>query len=236
MGIRRLVDKDRRTDSLWTVMSQIERRPEMLTREKFICCNGLPDDYKATYHKYVASLDFTSGVNATWVATRGPEAWGTSELMHKGFDKFTKDVGKRTRLDTICRSILDDLKAQLSNQAIGSLCAMADKRIAHAKRPKKGSSAIRSITYNDNDEALRHIVRVSDYLTSAFFYDVTFGSVVETPQFDVLEAIDEPWVTTKNLPRPSINTGRRFAHPWTNGQSQPELILQHKHLLQLCRQ
>lgn len=200
MGIRRLVDKDRRTDSLWNVISQVERRPEMLTREKFICYDGLPYDYKTVYHNYVASLDFTSGVNANWVATRGPEAWGTSALMHKAFDKLTRDAGKRTRLDIICPSILDNLKAQLSNPAIGSVCAMADKRIAHAERPTEGSSAIPSITYNDIDEALRHIVRVADYLNSAFFYDVTFGSVVATPQFDVLEALDEPWVTTKNIP------------------------------------
>lgn len=31
LGIRRLVDKDPRTDSLWNVIAQVEKRPELLT-------------------------------------------------------------------------------------------------------------------------------------------------------------------------------------------------------------
>lgn len=77
---------------------------------------------------------------------------------------------------------------------------MADKRVAHAERLAEDTEAVSIETYNDVDEALKHIVKVASLLSSHFFYDAAFGSVVATPQFDVFEALDEPWVTTANLP------------------------------------
>jgi len=41
---------------------------------------------------------------------------------------------------------------------------------------------------------------VANYISANFFYDAAFGSVVATPQFDVLEGLDQPWATTENLP------------------------------------
>jgi hypothetical protein len=55
-GIRKLVDKDSWTDSLWNVIALVERRPELLTREKFVCYDGLPSDYKAVYRDHISSL------------------------------------------------------------------------------------------------------------------------------------------------------------------------------------
>src|SRR5258708_35967653 len=42
LGIRRLVDKNPSTDSVWNVIAQIEKRPELLPRENFISFDGLP--------------------------------------------------------------------------------------------------------------------------------------------------------------------------------------------------
>ncbi len=121
-------------------------------------------------------------------------------MMHEAFDALSGSPNKRKRSDTIQPSILADLKAQLSCPAIESVCTMADKRIAHAERLAEDSDAVPLVTYNDIDEALRHIVRVANYLSSSVFYDATFGSVVATPQFDVLDGLDEPWVKTDNIP------------------------------------
>jgi hypothetical protein len=70
LGIRRLVDKDSRTDSVWNVIVEVEKRPELLTREKFVCYDGLPYDYEAVYRKYVASLDMSSGGHFGYVSTK----------------------------------------------------------------------------------------------------------------------------------------------------------------------
>jgi hypothetical protein len=201
LGIRKLVDKDPRTDSVWNVIAMVERRPELLTREKFICYDGLPFDYQAVQRKYIESLDVSGGVHVEWLPTKGPDAWGMSEIMHKAFDRLSGNSQKRKRTDTIQMSILITLRDRLSHPAIEKVRTMADRRVAHAERISEGSGAVPIATYNDIDEALKQIVYVANFLSSSFFYDAAFGSVVPAPQFDVLEALDQPWITTDNLPR-----------------------------------
>lgn len=200
LGIRRLVDKDPRTDSLWNVIAQIEKRSELLTREKFICYDGLPYDYQAVYQRYIASLHLTAGGHAGWIATRGPDAWGSSEMMHKAFDVLSGNSKRRKRTDAIQPPIVASLRTHLSGKAIELVCDMADRVIAHAERVAEGSDPLPSATYNDIDEALRQIVRVTNYLSSFFFYDTAIGSAVPTPQFNVLEALDEPWAKKETIP------------------------------------
>lgn len=200
LGIRRLVDKHPDTDSVWNVIVEVEKRPELLTREKFVCYDGLPYDHEAVHSKYIASLNMSHGGHFGWVATKGPEAWGTSESLHEAFDALCGFPSKRRRADTIDTSLLSELKAKLSCPSIKAVCTLADKRIAHAERLMDKPHALHQVTYNVFDEALKAIVRVANFLSSHFFCDATFGSVVAMPQFNVLEALDQPWVTTENLP------------------------------------
>jgi hypothetical protein len=56
------------------------------------------------------------------------------------------------------------------------------------------------VTYNTIDTALQNIVRVANFLSTHFFNDTAFGSIVPVPQFNVLESLDQPWVTPEHLP------------------------------------
>jgi hypothetical protein len=201
LGIRKLVDKDRRTDSLRNVVALVERRPELLTREKFVCYDGLPYDYEAVWKDHKASLDIQNGVHVGWLPTTGPKAWAMSEMLHKTFDKLSgASATMRKREDEIQPSVLTAVKEGLSHPAIKTVCTLADRRVAHAERLSESSDAIPTATYNDIDQALQQIVKVANFLSTSFFYDAAFGSVVPTPQFDVLEALDQPWITTENIP------------------------------------
>ncbi len=199
LGIRKLVDGDRRTDSLWNVMALVERRPELLTREKFVCYDGLPYDYEVVQQAHIASLDPLGG--AHWLSTTGPKAWAMSAMLHEAFDKLSGTTAtKRKRADKISSSVVTRLKEGLSHPAIEKVCTLADRRIAHAERLSESSEPMPTATYNDIDQALKQIVKVSNFLSTSFFYDAAFGSVVPTPQFDVLEALDQPWITSENVP------------------------------------
>lgn len=200
LGIRRLVDKDPRTDSVWNVIAAVEKRPELLTREKFVCYDGLQYDNEAAYRKYTASLDMSSGGHVGYVSSKGPEGWAMSDMMHKAFDALCGWPTKRKRADVIDTALLTKLKAELASPAVEAVCTLADRRMAHAERLAKDTDALPQVTFNDVDEALKTIVRVANFLSSHFFYDATFGSVVATPQFNVLEHLDQPWVLTENLP------------------------------------
>jgi hypothetical protein len=198
LGIRRLVDNDRQTDSVRNVITQIEKRPEPITREMFVCYDGLPYDYQLVGQKYVDST--SKRVTATCLPTTGPSAWATSRMAHKKFDQLCGHPVERKRTDVIDPALLTTLQSVLRSPCIKAACTLADKRIAHAERFSENSKALPEVSYNDIDEALKTIVRVTDFLSSHFFYDTSYGSVVPTPQYDVFEALDQPWVKPENLP------------------------------------
>jgi hypothetical protein len=198
LGIRRLVDKDPRTDSVWNVITQIERRPELLRRENFVCFDGLPYDHARVLRARVRSADFANG-KVSYVPTTGPEAWGISQLMHEAFDALAGYPERRRRLDTVHPEILEKLKAMLNHETVVTVRTMADRVVAHAERIGE-EEMLPIVTYDTIDTALKHVVGAASFLSSHFFYDTAFGSVVPVPQFNVLEALDQPWVTTGNLP------------------------------------
>lgn len=200
LGIRRLVDRDPRTDSVWNVIGQIEKRPELLRRENFVCYDGLPYDSAAAYRRYVKTLDLSAGGHAGWITTTGPEAWGTSDMLHQSFDALAGYPAKRRRLDKVQPEILATLKAQLADDTVVRVCTMADRQAAHAERLSESVHAVPPVTYNTVQTALEKIVRVANFLSANFFNATTYGSIVPVPQFNVLENLDQPWVTTANLP------------------------------------
>jgi hypothetical protein len=199
LGIRKLVDKDPRTNSVWNLIVQVEKRPELLTREKFVCYDGLPYNYVDAQRKYYESVLAGGGSGVRWLPTKGPDAWTTSELLHQAVDRLAGNPQKRKRTDSIDISILAALRERLSHSTIEKVCTMADRRVAHAERLSEGADAIPIATYNNIDEALKHIIQVANFLSTSFFYDAAFGSVVPTPQFDVLEGLDQPWILKENL-------------------------------------
>jgi hypothetical protein len=77
---------------------------------------------------------------------------------------------------------------------------MADKQVAHAERLAENSAAVPPVTYNTVQTALEKIVRVANFLSANFFNATTYGSIVPVPQYNVLEDLDQPFVTTENLP------------------------------------
>lgn len=201
LGIRKLVDKNPSTNSLWNLAALVERRPELLTREKFVCYDGLPYDYEAVHQEDIKSLDMQNRRQIRWLPNTGPNAWTTSEMLHKEFDKLSAvDTTKRRREDKIQPSVLTAVKVGLSHPAIEKVRTLADRRVAHAERLSESADPIPTATYDDIDQALQQIVKVANFFSTSFFYDAVFGSVVPIPQFDVLEGLDQPWITTKNIP------------------------------------
>lgn len=201
IGIRRLIDRDSRTDSLWTLITAAERRPELLTRETFVCYDGLPFDYEAKQRELYSKAPLSKHSSIKWIPTTGPDAWSTSELLHKAFDGIISHTGKRRRLDRIDPGILVKLKAALTHPAIAKVCSLVDRRIAHAERKAAAGNAAVGASLSDFDAALAQIVKVANHLSTTFFYEAAFGSIVPIPQFDVLRGLDSPWVTKKNMER-----------------------------------
>src|SRR5262249_20073301 len=151
----------------WNLIARIEKRPELLRRENFVCYDGLPFDSAAAFQQSVQSGDLVSG-QARWLATKGRTAWGMSEMVQKSFDALAGYPETRKRLDTVQPSVLAALKARLSTESIKAVCTMADKVVAHAERIAEGSGAVPTVTYAMIDTALEDIVRTANFLSAHF--------------------------------------------------------------------
>ncbi len=198
LGIRRLVDTHPNADSVWNVVGRIERRPELLTREFYVCHDGLPFDHKAVEKAYMET--YMADPGPRWLSTTGPEAFDTSARMHEAFDAICGNPAKRKPSDQIDASIFASLRAQLKHPTVEKVCTMVDKTVAHAERLPAGAPAVPVATYNDVDEALEVIVRVCQFVSWSLLAEGGFSSVVATPQYDVLEHLDQPWCLPETLP------------------------------------
>ncbi len=194
LGVRRLVDRDDRTVSVWNVIAEVEKQPRLLRRENFVCYDGLPYDYAAVFAK---SAKKGGSGRVGWGTVKGPEAAGTSELLHASFDGLVGYPNRRGRLDTVQTSIVAALKDRLQSQPVRDVCDLANRSVAHAER---APGPIPEVTFNTINAALQNIVQVASFLSSRFFGHVAFSSIVPLPQFDVLQDLDQPWVRTQNLP------------------------------------
>lgn len=199
LGIRKLVDRDPRADSVWNVIAQIEKRPELLRRENFVCYDGLPFDPQDAYVRHLQSNPIVLN-RVSWHPTSGPEAWGIAQLLQHAFDALAGFPAKRKRLDTVRPEILEKLKTRLTHESIEAVCDLADRSIAHAERISPEDTPVPLVTFNTIDTALKSIVQVASFISTHFFSDTAFGSVIPVPQFNVLEHLDAPWVDTAQLP------------------------------------
>lgn len=120
--IRRPIEKPR-ADPKWAVISlrrvlkDIEENLDLMTRENYVCHDGLPYDYGSAHQKWLSSLPVTksgSGSHVGFLPTQGPDAWPTAERVHKNFDVLAQVNPKnRTREDHIKIEVLEQLETKI---------------------------------------------------------------------------------------------------------------------------
>ncbi|KAF0843433.1 hypothetical protein FNL37_0859 [Methylovorus glucosotrophus] len=196
VGIRRLVDYHSGTSSLRWLIGKLQKNSHHLTREMFVCHDGLPFDYAATERRLL-DLPPDQRTKVRWGSMEGPDAYNASGFAHRSFDALSSTPDHSWRLEKVDSQILDWLLKQLSHPAITKVHDMVDKIVAHSERIPRGSKTVEIATYNDVDEALKRIVQVATFVSK--FFHSGFGDVVPTPQFNVLEYLDEPWATSSSL-------------------------------------
>lgn len=194
-GIRRLVDKDKRAGSLAGIIARLRGGQELLTRRHYVEVGGDPYDYEGEKVKYFRDV-IEASVDDTDAVHRGHIDWVHSQYKHKRFDQLSDGEGRDPE-QLIGLSVLDKLSAALTSDAIRRVTTYTDKVIAHAEHL---TDAIELPSYNDVDESLRTLCQVSNFISTAIFYDSDRSQVVPTPQYDVTQHLDAPLALSKTLP------------------------------------
>lgn len=169
VGIRKLVDADKRSNSVSNVLNYVECNLKLMTRENFVCSDGVPYDYEAVQKTWWQLMDWKKQGSRS-IPTKGPQAWGISEMMHQAFDMLSGVDKKedRTRADSVQPELLKKLKDSLSDSAIESVRNLVRKVIAHADRSAASKDVFKQVTYNQIDKAFEKIVRVASCVSALF--------------------------------------------------------------------
>ncbi|MCK1789625.1 hypothetical protein [Pseudomonas violetae] len=197
LGIRRLVDHHKDSNSIKRVLLDLEANKHLISREMFVCYDGLSYDHEAAELRRLAARDPKSLGKATWISTTGPDAGFNSKLRHDIFDSIADGRRKAGRSQPISAEIFDRLKAMLNSDVVKKVCTMADKVFAHPE--KRASGVPVQANYHEVIEALGIVSQVTQFISATLLDDAAFGSLVATPQGDVFEHLDQAWVRKASI-------------------------------------
>ncbi len=189
--------------SLRRLFDDIGDHHHIMTRENFVSYDGLPYDYAAAQQAHIDSETPEELAKSRWVPTKGPDAYGASQMVHNAFDKLSGIAAdKRTRTDLIHKDVFKTIGAWFDAPIFGKLRTHRNKFIGHAADKFSRQIAPLSRLGLSLDEiagAQRIIVRIATAIGSHILYGSALGGVVPTPQFNVFENLEMPVVPAANI-------------------------------------
>lgn len=192
LAIRRLVDNRRDVISLRRLIKDVRRHFGLFTRENYVCFDGLPYDYQSVMRKEVEAR---SGKGPFWLATQGPDAWGTLERVHAHFDKLSGvNATYRNREDRLPVTLLNTVETWLDESDADKLAKWSHSFLAHASSVENRENLKQAIVSNNKiTEAIRIIARATEAMAGEILYaSGRLNSLMATAQFNQFEDLDKP--------------------------------------------
>ncbi len=195
MSIRKLVSRRRSDVSLHTLLTDIKRHRNLITREIFVSYDGLPYEFEALQQREIEKqLRKANGRMASWSSPSwGPRAYGAAERHHNQFDRLSGvTAGERQRTDLIQNSNFSSLFGML--RECEKMERVASETIAHI--PARKFAGRSEVTLNNIARAQKAICRVAYLIEGPLLYEGS-SNIVPLPQFGHLDGFDKAWCTPK---------------------------------------
>jgi hypothetical protein len=196
LAIRRLMEdspKDR--ISLRRLIRDLNRHFDLITRENYVCCDGLPYDYEVVRDARLKKL--TAGqekVVFNYDITEGPEADGASELLHERFDNLAGiDPARRSREDRLPKSLLTTVEKWLDDSGAEDLVEWTHHYLAHAAGPnERARIADLRVTTDKITDATKALARAAEAMSLIVYAGGRSGFVMPDAPFDQFQRLDKP--------------------------------------------
>lgn len=188
---KRARDPKKQVISLRRLIDDVRENRHLLTREMFVCHDGLPFDDNGGMDDLPPPNEH--GVSMAWVDTTGPRALGMSRHMHEAFDRMMDGApSQRDRGDLIGETFFDEIEDALSAAPFDELRRHANKMLLHAADEfSRGKGSGGGITLDNVWTCHKAILMVANRVSVAIGGS-NIGAV-PTPQYDVLENWSAPF-------------------------------------------
>ncbi|MCP3385959.1 hypothetical protein NLM31_36785 [Bradyrhizobium sp. CCGUVB4N] len=193
LAIRRLMDNGNSDIiSLRRLVKDLRRNFHLLTRENYVCFDGLPYDYEAVQLREMLAQ---AGKGAFWGQKAGPGAHGPSRMAHEQFDRLAGiDPAQRSREDRLPLSLLTTIERWLDDSGADELAQWSHAYLAHAGGPesrKRIDDLV--VTGNKITDAIKALARVTEAISAWLLWaGGRSHSLMPVAQFDPFERLDRP--------------------------------------------
>jgi hypothetical protein len=192
LAIRRLLDKASDVISVRRLLDDICKHRHLLTREIYVCYDGLPYDPNS-WQKLPQSIEMK-----LW----GIEAPGLGDYLgartrHEAFDHLSGvSPSKRKRGDLIRDTVFEKLTHRLEVSPAKKLIKLSHKFFAHAAdMDSRRLLEYSGISLADIAEVHRAIIRVERAITDQLLFIAVARDVVPMAPLGLLSGLDSPFVS-----------------------------------------
>ena len=198
LAIGKLIDKASDVISLRRLFDEIKENRHLFTRENFVSHDGLPYDYaevqEAEFQRRIAENRLN---RPEWVDTKGPKAYGTSELMHNAFDEISGVAPEnRCRKDLTKEDIFEQIERWFGDSAFGKIKTYRDKFIGHAASQESRKKIQQNLHHDDLMKAHKILLRITRKI--ADILGTGIGNPVPLAH-GVFQNLDKPLIASTNM-------------------------------------
>lgn len=208
LAIRRLLDPERShgkrgVHSLNRLLQDIAEQAPLLTRENILYAHDAPYDYEPIRDAACdAAAQAAQSAGERVFTISGAGGLFRGEHWHLCVDELSGvPRNRRSRTDRVDHSVFDTIRQSLQRHC-DALCRYAVKYVAHAATPESRQdfdARLSEVTWGRLWSAELAIASVVGWLGRKLLDGASRG-LLATPQFDQFRDIDEPLVTTREIP------------------------------------
>lgn len=193
LAIRRLLDRSSDVISLRRLLNDISKSRHLLTREVYVCYDGLPYDSEAW-----RSLPRTLETEMWGIQSPGFGKYLGSQMRHQMFDRLSGiSATSRARTDRIRGAVFDRLEDWIKTSLADRLITLSHKFFAHAADlTSRGTLEYSGIKFADIAEIHRALVRVERAITDQILFIAVDRDVVPMPPLGLFKGLDSPYAST----------------------------------------
>lgn len=204
IAISRLLERgaarpQKQINSLRRLVDEISNSQHLITREIYICRDGLPYDHITA--RLTESNISQKNFIPTWL--NSPLDFHQSLLLHEEFDRLSGvSPEQRSRDDLIANTLFERLSKTLEDAVFQDILELRHKSIAHAadEISRRSSKNLRGgISLDEIAKAHYLLLGVYQAISSNILYQSWLGSAVATPQYDQFEGLNKPIIDDDNF-------------------------------------
>lgn len=195
-AIRKLLDKSKDVFSLRRLLDDMTDHRDLITRENYVCHDGLPFDSEA-WQSQAQGVE----VQMWGIQAPGLRRFLSSRVRHEMFDKLSGVVSTaRRRGDLIRDEVFEKLKNLLVSSTAQEITLLSNKFFAHAATgDSRGTLAFSGIKLSDVDKVQRAFVRVERSITDLLLFIAIGRQVVPTRPLGMFKELEHPYASVESI-------------------------------------